>query len=207
MTSRLALLAAVAAGLLAPPPARGEEPHLQFARALRENGLPDLAADYLQRLDPKKLSPETAALVPLEVARARFDVATQEGDAGKRTRQFAAARAAYEAFLKSHPNHPKAAEARLDLARLVALQGKHLLGQARRQESKAARKDLTAQAGRLSRTPRPSSRAPPPRSTSASASSPTRPPTPRRPRRPTWPAPASRPSSTRPSTSSTSPTP
>ncbi|HEY1375542.1 MAG TPA: hypothetical protein VGF55_02050, partial [Gemmataceae bacterium] len=147
MTSRAAVLVALA-GLFAAP-ARAAEPHLEFARALRENGLPDLAADYLQRLDARKLPADVAALVPLEVARARLDVATQEGDAGKRAKQFAAARAAYEAFLKAHPTHPRAAEAKLDLARLVALEGKHLLGQARRQASKSARKDLTAKAAAL----------------------------------------------------------
>ena len=67
----------------------------------------------------------------------------------KRNQQFAAAKSAYEAFLKANPKHPRAAEAKLDLARLVALQGKHLLDQARRAESRSARKDLTAQAGQL----------------------------------------------------------
>ena len=45
---------------------------------------------------------------------------------------------------------PKAHRARQPVvSRLVALEGKHLLGQARRQESKSAQKDLTAQAGKL----------------------------------------------------------
>jgi hypothetical protein len=141
-------LAFALAGLLVAP-IRAEEPHLEFARALRENGMPDIAADYLQHLSGRKLPPDLAALIPLEAARARLDVAVQEGDAKKRNQQFAAARAAYEAFVKNNPNHPRSAEAKLDLARLVAFQGKHLLDQARRQESKSARKDMTAQAGQL----------------------------------------------------------
>src|SRR5947209_8441072 len=136
------------AGLVAVP-ARAEEPYLRYARALCENGLPDVAADYLDQLAKKKLPPDVAALVPLEAARARLDVAIQEGDAKKRKQQFAAARPAYETFLKQNPNHPRAAEAKLDLARLVALQGKTLLDQARRQESQSTRKDQTAEAGRL----------------------------------------------------------
>jgi hypothetical protein len=148
MTSRVAVLAAVAAGLFAAA-APAAEPHLQFARGLRENGLPDLAVDYLQRLAGHNPPADVAALIPLEIARARLDVAVQEGDAKKRDKQFAAARAAYETFLKANANHPRAAEAKLDLARLVALQGKHLLSQARRQESKSAQKDMTAQAGQL----------------------------------------------------------
>ncbi len=144
---RVTILAIAAALVAASVPA--EEPHLQFARALRENGLPDIAADYLQHLAGRNLPPDVAALVPLEAARARLDVAVQEGDAKKRNRQFAQARAAYESFLKANPNHPRAAEAKLDLARLVAFQGKHLLDQARRQESRSVRKDLAAQAGLL----------------------------------------------------------
>jgi hypothetical protein len=139
---------AALAGLIAAP-ACGEEPYLEFARALRDNGLPDVAADYLQSLSSRKLPSDLAALIPLEAARARLDVAVQEGDSKKRNQQFASARAAYEAFVKNNPNHPRSAEAKLDLARLVAFQGKHLLDQARRQDSKSARKDMTAQAGQL----------------------------------------------------------
>jgi hypothetical protein len=146
---RVAVFVAVAACGFMLPAARAEEPYLQFARKLRENGLPDIAADYLQQLSTRNLPPDVTALVPLEAARARLDVAVQEGDAKKRNQQFAAARSAYESFLKANPNHPRSAEAKLDLARLVAFQGKHLLDQARRAESKSARKDLIAQAGLL----------------------------------------------------------
>jgi hypothetical protein len=145
--SRVAVLVAVAE--LVAARAWAEEPYLQFSRALRENGMPDLAVDYLQHLSTRQLPPDLAALLPLEAARARLDIAAQEGDAGKRTRQFAAARTAYETFLKKNPNHPRVAQAQLDLARLVAFQGRHLVDLSRRQESKAAQKDLSAQASQL----------------------------------------------------------
>src|SRR5438874_13210320 len=96
LMSRFAVLVALAGFIAAQ--VRAEEPHLQFARALRENGLPDIAADYLQHLAGRKLPPDLAALVPLEAARARLDIAAQEGDTKKRNQQFAEARTAYEAF-------------------------------------------------------------------------------------------------------------
>jgi hypothetical protein len=142
---RVLIVAALGAAIVAP--ARAEEPYLQFARALRENGLPDIAADYLQHIAGRKLSPEVAAQLPLEAALARLDLAIREGDAKKRDQLFAEARSIYEAFLGQNPNHPRAAGARLELARLVAAQGKNKLEQARRQDSRSARKDLAAQAG------------------------------------------------------------
>jgi hypothetical protein len=130
-------------------PAPAAEPRLEFARRLREGGMPDLAADYLQQLIDRKVPDDVSALIPLELARARFDVAVREGDQKKRNQQFDRARSTYEAFLRQHPNDAQFAETQLDFARLIAFQGKSLLDLARQQESPAARKDLTAQAGRL----------------------------------------------------------
>ncbi len=143
---RAAALAILAVGLgLVPGPARAEEPYFDFVRGLRQQGMADLAVDYLQRLSARPPA-GLKDVLPLELAKARIDLATQEGNVTRRAAQFAAARAAYETFLKDHPNHPRAIDARLDLARLVALQGKLLLVRARRQESAAARRDLIAQA-------------------------------------------------------------
>jgi hypothetical protein len=145
MTRAVVLAALAACAGLAVPPARAEEPHLEFARALRAQGMPDLAADYLQRLSAKPPA-DLAAVLPLEIAKARLDQAALEGDAKKRDAQFRAAQAAFEQFLTANAQHPQAVEARFELARLTALQGKYLLDRARRQEAKAAQRDLTAQA-------------------------------------------------------------
>src|SRR5215218_6111218 len=109
MTSRPLVAAAFAALIATAAPAA--EPHFQFARTLRDNGMPDLAVEYLQRLAGRKPSADVAALIPLEIARARLDVAVQEGDGKKRNKQFAEARTAYESFLKANAEHPRAAEA------------------------------------------------------------------------------------------------
>ncbi len=127
------------------PPARADEPHLEFARALRVNGMADLAVDYLDRLS-KNPPAKLRAVLPLELAKARLDLAILEGNDRKRNKQFEAARSAYSAFLAANADSPLASEARLDLARLTTLQGKQLLAQARRTEDKAARRDLVARA-------------------------------------------------------------
>ncbi|MFO0810647.1 MAG: hypothetical protein U0746_18625 [Gemmataceae bacterium] len=124
---------------------RAEERHLDLVRALRANGMADLAVDYLERLG-KNPPANLKAILPLELAKARLDLAVYEGNDRKRNKQFEAAKQAYDDFLQANPNHPLAAEARLDLARLTTLQGKQLLAQARRTDDKAARRDLVARA-------------------------------------------------------------
>lgn len=144
--SRCAVFLALAASVgLSFAKTSAEEPHLEFVSGLRQRGMSDLAVAYLERLSANP-PPSLAAVMPLELAKARLDLASQEGDSKKRTKQFEEARSAFEKFLATNPNHPRAADARLDLARLVAMQAKHLLAQANRQESVAARKDLMAQA-------------------------------------------------------------
>src|SRR5262245_54403392 len=130
---------------VAPSASRSEEPHLDFVRALQARGMADLAADYLQRLNANPPS-EMKAVLPLELARARMEQANQEGDDKKRANQFAAARRDFEGFLATTRDPKLAARANLELARLVAAQGKQKLAQARRLEAGPARKDLTAQA-------------------------------------------------------------
>lgn len=122
-----------------------EEPHLELVRGLRARGMADLALDYLQRLNANP--PLTLrSILPLEIAKARLELAVAEPNDRKRTRRFDEARAAYESFAKSNPNHPLVAEASLDIARLVAFQGKHLLAQARRADDAPTRTDLIRKA-------------------------------------------------------------
>src|SRR5262249_50483824 len=52
----------------------------------------------------------------------------------------------FEQFLRDNPRHAKAVDARFELARMVAVQGRQRIDLARRQESKAAQRDLIVQA-------------------------------------------------------------
>jgi hypothetical protein len=140
--STLAFILLLAVGV---PVARAAEPHLEFVRGLQARGMADLAADYMQRLSanpPENLK----AILPLELARARLEQASQEGDDKKRANLFAAARRDFEAFLSTTRDAKLTARANLELARLVSAQGKQKLVHARRLDAAAARKDLTAQA-------------------------------------------------------------
>lgn len=116
-----------------------EEPHLDFVRGLRASGKADLALQYL-RSNSQRLSPELAAILPLELAKTRLELATAQPDAASRAALYDQARIELEAFLKNNAKHPLAPEAVLDLAKISALHGRARLSQARREETKEAQR-------------------------------------------------------------------
>jgi hypothetical protein len=124
-------------------PTRAEEPpYLDFVRALREKRrAPDLALEYLQELIKKPSVPkELLPLLTLEMANSRVDVAQMETDPDAKTALYSQAERDYRAFLANNQNSPLAAGANLQLARIVAQQGRAQLSLALRQESKEARR-------------------------------------------------------------------
>ena len=127
------VVVAIGIALVSTAALRADEPYVEFVRGLRQRGMPDLAVDYLQRLSenaPARLK----SILPLEIAKARLDLVAAEGNEKKRAKLFDEARTTYDQFLKADPPPPLAADAAVDVARLVALQGKYLLAQARRAE-------------------------------------------------------------------------
>jgi hypothetical protein len=155
--TRLVVLPALAILVVAGGRLAAEEPpHREFVQGLRERHYADLALQYLEKL-AKIPSPDVAKWLPLEMAKTRLELARDEADAGKRTELFAKAQAEFDAFVKSNPNDPRAAEASLELGRLVSLQGKAQLsqalkrdpGEARKAESEKARAQFKAAGQRL----------------------------------------------------------
>lgn len=146
---RISLLAALAGWVILAPPAWADEPpHRDFVRGLRERRYPDLALRYLEHLSqnpPRDL----AAILPLEMAKTRLDIATHENDAGKRSALYNQARVDFETFIKNNPNDPLAAEANLDIARISALLGKAQMTRAMQQEGAMARNTEAAKARAL----------------------------------------------------------
>jgi hypothetical protein len=112
---------------------------LQFVRDLRARRYGDLALEYLERLRKSNPSPELLRELPLELAITRLDNAPDEPDSGKRLAIFEQARSEIEAFLKENPTHARAGEARLDIARVVVLQGKTQLSRALTQDASETR--------------------------------------------------------------------
>src|SRR5213078_1233692 len=106
--------------------ARSDEPHLELIRALRAQGEPGLAMEYIQS---KLATPpaELAAILPLEIARTRVELALQENEEGKRLAMFAEARKEFENFLEKDPKNPLAPQARFEIARLISSLGKEHL--------------------------------------------------------------------------------
>ncbi|HEV3085319.1 MAG TPA: tetratricopeptide repeat protein [Gemmataceae bacterium] len=112
-------------------PLRAEEPpHLAFVRALRARGMADLALEYLQS-QSKNPPADLAPILPLELAKTRLELAASKPDPASRLAEQNQARAEFELFLKNNPQHPLAAEASLEIARIIAIQGKTELSKAR----------------------------------------------------------------------------
>src|SRR5262249_9213186 len=95
-----------------------DPPYLRFVQRLREKQLPDLAVEFVEGLQAKKLSPELTADLALEGAKARLDLAALESDAGRRIALQERARKEFETFLQKYPNHPLVADAYLEIARI-----------------------------------------------------------------------------------------
>ena len=143
--SRLAALVVATLLLTAPPaPAQPADP-IDLARGLREGGLPDLALEFLQELSGKQPSPGALAVIPLERARARLELAAVEADDAKRGGLVNEAKADFDRFLAANATHPRRAEAALSLARLVSVQAKGMVSKAnRRADDKDRVRELLA---------------------------------------------------------------
>jgi hypothetical protein len=138
MKRPLAVLAlATLLGAAGPLPA-DEVPHLEFVRELRAR-YPDLALEYLNKLDKSKLPPEVAAVIPLEIAKVKLDLATGESDTKRRLKLYEEASAEFDKFIKNNPNNLLVADALVDQARVKGLQAKAELSRALRDEDSAAR--------------------------------------------------------------------
>lgn len=115
------------------------ERELDFVRKMRDKGYHDLALEYLQKLQ-KQGSPALKKYLPLEMARTRVALARNK-EPEQRLGLFKAARAELSEFVKANPTGPEGVQARLDLARLVTLEGKAILSKALRLETLKAQQE------------------------------------------------------------------
>src|SRR5262245_35781552 len=128
------LLSAVVLALFAiPGPAQPPTP-LELVRGLREHGQTDLALEYLKEIESKPLPPNDKAAIPLERAKCLLDASEDEPDEGTRLGMVAEAKEGLTAFLVGSPNHPRAVEGMLAVAKLTALDAREQLNRARRME-------------------------------------------------------------------------
>ncbi|MFM7150316.1 MAG: hypothetical protein ACKO23_10780, partial [Gemmataceae bacterium] len=96
---------------------------LRFAEALRARGDNDLAMELLRKLSVNA-SPELTRELPLEFARTRLRLAGEDPDSNRRLNLYREARDDFRKFIESNAGHPRLAEARLDMARVLNLMGK-----------------------------------------------------------------------------------
>lgn len=136
MTSRIAGIVCL---LAFPILTRAEAPNpFDLVQGLRENGMPDLALEYLEEISNQNPTAAMKVVIPLEMAKTRLLLAQQESDEGVRDAAIALAKQDFRLFLLDHAKHPRAAEASLALARVLALQAKTALNRAARLETTGA---------------------------------------------------------------------
>jgi hypothetical protein len=95
--------------------------------------MPDLAMEYLNEIKGK-LTDNDKAAVPLERAKCLLEMAEDEPDEGTRTSMVGEAKEGFNTFLLASPNHPRAPEASLALARLTSIAAQAQLNRGRRME-------------------------------------------------------------------------
>jgi hypothetical protein len=131
---RLVVMACVI--LLGSTPRLFAEPPSPFelAQGLRDNNMADLAMELLSDIEQANPSADAKIVLPLERAKTRLAVAQSETDETVRDGMVALAKADFDAFLKNHTKHPRAAEASLSLARVLTMQAQSQLSRALRIE-------------------------------------------------------------------------
>ncbi len=148
MTKNAAMIGlGVAASLLAFARAglADEPPHLEFARRLQTQGMPDLALEYLEKLRQKP-PPALADRLPIEIAEARLDVARAAVHDRERDALCIQSRQELGQFLRQGLTPTLAIEVEFELARVDAILAEGRVNRARRQESVAWRRALEARA-------------------------------------------------------------
>ncbi len=114
------------AGVVTTRASAQEDPRtaVKFAQALRERGYFDLAAEFLESIrDQKSMPPELRSMVDYELGRISVDEASRTGDLVRRQELLDQARKKLDAFVTANPNHPRASEAMVQLARLLVERG------------------------------------------------------------------------------------
>lgn len=118
---------------------------LRFAELLRARGDNDLALELLQKIG-KTAPPEIARELPLEYAKTRLRVASDEPETARRLHMYRESRADFQKFIDANPGHARLAEANLDVARVLNLVGKTELNQALLTEDLKTKKEIAGQA-------------------------------------------------------------
>jgi hypothetical protein len=118
---------------------------IAFAEALRTRGDNELAREVIQKL--RKIVPaEQAKELVLEEAKISLRIAGEVPETAKRLRLYREAGAEFQKFIDENPNHPKLAEANLEVARVLNLTGRTELSEALLSDDRKTRNEKARQA-------------------------------------------------------------
>lgn len=116
------------------------DPRMVFLDGLRERGYFDLAEEYLASLrDDPETSDEMKPVLGFEEARNKLVEAEVAPDLERRDVLLDLGRAAFDAFLKEHPDHDLANEAKVQLAQVLYQRGQTAILKANEAEDEADR--------------------------------------------------------------------
>jgi cellulose synthase operon protein C len=124
---RLLCMAVIAAlALVVNSTAHGlDDAETAYIAALRDQGFPDLAIDYLEsRIAAGKLSVEEKADVEFEIAALHGDLSRQIDDLVQRDQALSAASDRFAEFARKHPDHPRQGEALAETAAIAVQKGR-----------------------------------------------------------------------------------
>ena len=145
------LCCALVALALAPSrSAHAEEEFERFVASLKEDGLYDLALEYIRLMkDSPLISNALREELPLKEGELLVDSAQAERDTATKFKQLDQARERFESFIKANPSHPKAADAELQLGAVLVVRGNSLVEQSQRPANAAKKEQLLSEAREL----------------------------------------------------------
>jgi len=127
--------------------ASAEEAYDKFLDGLREQGLFDIALDYVRSMkDSPLLTAEQRLLLPLQEGQLLVESAQAERDTSTKFKDLDQARERFESFIKANQSHPMAAQAESELGNVLVVRGRSLLEQAKRPANAAKKDQLTKEA-------------------------------------------------------------
>jgi hypothetical protein len=130
--------------------ARAEEAYAKVLEGLKEQGLYDIALDYVHEMkDSPLLTNDQRMELPLTEGHLLVESAQAERDTSTKFKQLDQARDRFEAFIKANASHPLAAEAASALGNVLVVRGRSLLDQAERPANASKKKQLTDEAREL----------------------------------------------------------
>ena len=123
------------------------EPYEAFLEGLKQRGMLDEAAAYLDLMADSPLIPtEQRARIPFEKAQIQFDRARAERDTARRMKLLDETAANFRAFAEANPTSPLLASVRMQLGSILAERANTAVAQATQPENAARKADLAKQA-------------------------------------------------------------